>query len=94
MQGEGGVLLYDTIQIGTIGRWRLGRGEDEAASFSATGCHIQAFWTSAGVARLCARPHADGKPKLWFVEGDVQELTADRVVLVNISILEGADSNG
>jgi hypothetical protein len=83
MQGEGGVLLYDTIQIGTLGRWRLG-----TEAFSATGCEIASFWVSAGVARLCARPHANGKPKLWRVEGAVEELSSDRITLHAIRVFE------
>lgn len=84
MQGEGGALYYESIQIGTLGRWRLSGDK----TFSATGCAIAAFWTSAGVARLCARPHANGMPKLWSVEGEVQSLTAVGVALTDITIHE------
>jgi hypothetical protein len=91
MHGEGGAIFYDTIQIGTLGAWRLSATEGGAASFTATGCTIAAFWTSAGVARLCARPHANGMPKLWSVEGEVGGLTDSTFVLTNIHIIqEGA----
>jgi hypothetical protein len=89
MHGEGGAIFYDTIQIGTLGAWRLSGGD--TPSFTATGCTIAAFWVSAGVARLSARPLANGMPKLWAVEGEVQELTEGRIILINIHIIqEGA----
>lgn len=84
MQGEGGALYYDTIQIGTLGAWRLSGDK----TFSATGCDIAAFWVLAGVARLCARPHTNGVPKLWSVEGDVASLTAAAVALTDITLHE------
>lgn len=87
MHGEGGAIFFDTIQIGTLGAWRLSGDK----TFSASNCSIAAFWTSAGVARLYARPHANGMPKLWSVEGEVQELTVDHITLINIHIAqEGA----
>jgi hypothetical protein len=84
MQGEGGAIFYDTIQIGTLGAWRLSGDK----TFSATGCTIAAFWISAGVARLCARPHANGMPKRWSVEGDVNALTATTITLTDITLHE------
>lgn len=92
MQGEGGAIeLFfgqNAVQAGTLGRWRIRKGEDGGAVFTALDCSIASFWLSAGVSRARTRPYAHGKPKLYHIEGDVSELTIDKIVLRNIKIID------
>jgi len=92
MNGEGGTIeLFfgqNAVAAGTLGRWRIRRGEDGWGVFTGLDCIIASFWLSAGVTRARARPHAHGKPKPYYVEGDVSELTIDKLILRNITIID------
>lgn len=104
MDGTGGDLMIHGICVGALGAWHLRtlEGQGGALTFTASG-RFAAYWVSAGARRATARavfqprqargverrPVSPAPPTIVSFTGDVQRLTINDVVLINV-VLERA----